>query len=574
MPTLTWAGKEAVVNHHQKVPFHLLKDVPSLSVGDPGSGNLIVEGDNLVALKALLPYYAGQVKCIYIDPPYNTGNEKWVYNDNVNSPVIKKWLGQMVGDDASDLSRHDKWLCMMYPRLQLLKMFLREDGAIFISIDDNEVQSLRFMMDEIFGSQHFVECVCWNKRIPKNDAGIGNIHEYVLIYARSQSWKYEFTMKKEGLDKIDALLVSLKRNKTPIPEAEAALRKLYRDEGYERGITLYNSLTEDYRPWGKINMSWPNANSFGPRYDVLHPLTKKPVKVPERGWRWKEDTFKQSLQNGPVISCHDGTIIAGRIWFDKDERIQPSSIKYLEEVDRILLRSVLSMKSDGGIELERIFGTKSKFAYPKPTNLIQVLVASIEMSPGDIVLDSFAGSGTTGHAVLKQNAYDEIQRRFLLIEMMPEVSRDICSERLRRVSKGYLVNGKEEVKGLGGSFRYCELGIPLFDQHGAINSDLKYTELARHVYFTETGEPLPHGKPVDSPLLGISNGVAIYLLFNGILGDRRANGGNILTRAILAQLPPFHGQKIIYAAGCLISEQRLHDLNIAFRQTPYEIKVT
>jgi site-specific DNA-methyltransferase (adenine-specific)/adenine-specific DNA-methyltransferase len=148
MPTLDWIGKRAVLNHHREVPFHLLQADPELSVGDPDSGNLLVQGDNLLALKALLPYYAGQVKCISIDPPYNTGNEKWVYNDAVNSPEMREWLGRVVGAEAEDLSRHDKWLCMMYPRLQLLKEFLREDGAIFVSIDDNSIGYLRLLMDE------------------------------------------------------------------------------------------------------------------------------------------------------------------------------------------------------------------------------------------------------------------------------------------------------------------------------------------------------------------------------------------------------------------------------------------
>ena len=163
MPTLNWIGKEAVVNHHHQVPFHLLKDVPDLACGEPGDGNLIVQGDNLVALKALLPYYAGQVKCIYIDPPYNTGNEGWAYNDNVNSPVIREWFGKIVGQEDATLDRHDRWLCMMYPRLALLRQLLREDGAIFISLDDNEVQSLRYVMDEIFGAANFIATVLWQK---------------------------------------------------------------------------------------------------------------------------------------------------------------------------------------------------------------------------------------------------------------------------------------------------------------------------------------------------------------------------------------------------------------------------
>jgi adenine-specific DNA-methyltransferase len=189
MPTLDWIGKKAVLNHHREVSYRLLKCDSKLSVGDPGSGNLLVEGDNLLALKALLPYYAGQVKCIYIDPPYNTGNENWVYNDAVNSPEIRAWLGKVVGREAEDLSRHDKWLCMMYPRLALLRDMLREDGAIFVSIDDNEVQNLRALLDEIFGSRNFVASFIWQKRrSPDNDETFSTpVHDYILSYARDKS---------------------------------------------------------------------------------------------------------------------------------------------------------------------------------------------------------------------------------------------------------------------------------------------------------------------------------------------------------------------------------------------------
>ena len=188
MPTLNWIGKEAVVNHHLQVPFHLLKDVPSLACGEPGDGNLIVQGDNLVALKALLPYYAGQVKCIYIDPPYNTGNESWAYNDNVKSPIISDWLGKVVGGEGETLDRHDRWLCMMYPRLSLLKKFLRPDGAIFISIDDNEIASLRSIMDDIFGKQNFVAQFVWNTEgHTDNQFHVKINHEYIVMYAARES---------------------------------------------------------------------------------------------------------------------------------------------------------------------------------------------------------------------------------------------------------------------------------------------------------------------------------------------------------------------------------------------------
>ena len=463
---------------------------------------------------------------------------------------------------------------MMYPRLALLRQFLREDGAIFISLDDTEVAKLRLIMDEIFGTNNFVECITWNKRIPKNDAGIGNIHEYVLIYRKSTAWEYEFTMKKDGLSRVDELLERLRHSKIPIPAAEVELRKLYKEEGYDRGVTLYNSLDEQYRPWGKINMSWPNANTFGPRYTVLHPRTGKPVKIPERGWRWKEETFKENLANGPKRELHDGSFVVGRIWFDKDEKTQPSSIKFLDELNRILLRSILSTKSDGGIELEQIFGEKAKFAYPKPTSLLQVLIDSLRMTDGDIVFDSFAGSGTTAHAVLKQNAEDGVHRHFILVEMEPKIAREITAERVRRVAGGYKNAKGERVEGLGGGFRFCELGEPLFDETGKIREAVNFTDLARHVYFTETGEPLPRERVTTSPFIGACRGVGIYLLYNGILGDKSANGGNVLTRAALAQLPSFDGQKIIYCAGCLLGRDRLQAERIIVRQTPYAIKVS
>jgi len=204
MPTLNWIGRKAVENHHRQVPFHLLKDVPELSVGDPGAGNLLVEGDNLLALKALLPYYGGQVKCIYIDPPYNTGNEGWIYNDNVNSPEMREWLGRVVGKESDDLTRHDKWLCMMYPRLVLLREMLREDGAIFVSLDDNEIQHLRLVMDEVFGETNFVTTVIWEKNYaPKASAKyLSENHDYVVIYAKAKAqWARNLLPRSEKQDK-------------------------------------------------------------------------------------------------------------------------------------------------------------------------------------------------------------------------------------------------------------------------------------------------------------------------------------------------------------------------------------
>lgn len=246
MPTLDWIGKNAVRGHHRRVPYHLLKCDKDLSVGDPGSGNLLIQGDNLLALKALLPYYAGKVKCIYIDPPYNTGNEGWVYNDNVNSPEIRQWLKQVVGKEGEDLSRHDKWLCMMYPRLALLREFLSEDGAIFVSIDDNESHSLRSLMNEVFGPHRFVATIVWQKRYSRENRGaIGDAHEYVMVYA------------------IDPERFKLTRNHVPMDAKQAKVYKNPNNDprGRWRGIPM---TAQGYRPNQMYAITTPSGKVVKP----------------------------------------------------------------------------------------------------------------------------------------------------------------------------------------------------------------------------------------------------------------------------------------------------------------------
>ena len=581
MPTLTWIGKQAVEKHHLEIPYRLLEYDESLSAGEKESGNLLVQGDNLHALKALLPYYAGKVKCIYIDPPYNTGNEGWQYNDNVNSPEIKDWLKQVVKGEDEDLTRHDKWLCMMYPRLQLLKKLLKKDGAIFISVDENEQANLKLLLDEIFGVGNFIEQLVWNKRVPKNDKFIGNIHEYILLYVKDKNSDHKFIQSKEGIPEINNLLSELKRKKTPIPEAETEIKRMYKKNNYDRGITLYNSIDEDYKLWGKINVSWPNGQTFGPRYDVLHPKTKKPCKVPERGWRWTKETFDSLLDYKNVKELHDGSFICGKIWFAKDENTQPSSIKYLDEVSEFLLRSIISTKSEGAISLRNL--ADERFDYPKPVELIKLLLNSIGIKNG-LFLDSFAGSGTTGHAVLDLNKEDGGSRKFILVELEEKIAKEVTAERLKRVITGYKKSKNnsaadenkslEKVEGLGSGFRYCKLGDPLFDQLGNVRETVKFKELARHIYFAETGEPLSIKAKLNTPLIGTYEGIAYYLLFNGILGDKKNNGGNVLTSKILEELPKFNGPKIIFGEANRISSEKLKKENIVFKQIPYEIKIT
>lgn len=566
MPTLHWIGKDKVINHHMDVPFKVLEHSYGFDNGtqtdqETYSGNKIIHGDNLEALKALLPEYEGRIKCIYIDPPYNTGNEGWVYNDNVNDPKIKKWLGQVVGKESEDLSRHDKWLCMMYPRLKLLHKLLSDDGAIFISIDENEVSNLRLLMDEIFGAGNFIEQLVWNKRVPKNDKYIGNIHEYVLLFVKNKSVGHKFTQRKEGIPEINDLLSNLKRKKVPIPKAEVEIKNLYKKNAYDRGITLYNSLDENYKLWGKINVSWPNGQTFGPRYDVLHPKTKKPCKVPERGWRWTKDTFDSLLDYENVKELHDGSFVCGKIWFAKDENTQPSSIKYLEEVSDFLLRSIISTKSEGGVSLKEL--TDERFDYPKPIDLIEILLSSFDTSNA-IILDSFAGSGTTAQVVLNLNKNDNGNRNFILVEM-DEYSEKVTAERVKRVIKGYGSAGSPQAEGTGGSFDFYELGQPMFLEDGNLNELVGVEKIRQYVYYTETKTPLSSNKHKDNKhFLGKHHDTAYYFHYE-------QDEVTTLDHAFLATMKTKAEQYVIYADNCLLTKDFMTKHNIIFKKIPRDI---
>ena len=565
MPTLNWIGKDAVINHHHEVKFRLLKDVAELSVARTvpvqGAGNrtgdcadhpenLIVEGDNLEALKALLPYYAGQVKCIYIDPPYNTGNEGWVYNDNVKSPLMTEWLGKVVGKEGETLDRHDRWLCMMYPRLALLKEFLREDGSIFISLDDNEITNLRYVMNEIFGESNFVAHLIWQKKYsPQNDARFfSEMHDHILVYARSGAhWRRNLIPRTEKQDQAY-------KNPDNDPRGSWKASDLTRAEHRDRDF-----------------------------YGIVTPSGKTVVPAKGRSWSRPVDEIERLRADN-------------RLWFGTKGDAIPSLKRFISEVkDGVVPTTILGRDECGDNqeskqELKEI-GMATLFATPKPTRLIERIL-QIATNPGDLVLDSFAGSGTTGHAVLKMNAAARretdtpvcpseseqtgvsasLDRRFILVEMEPTIAKTITAERVKRVAAGYTNAKGEAVAGLGGGFRYCQLGEPLFDEAGQIRPTVKFGELARHVWFTETGEPLPRERVMNTPLLGVHRGRAIYLLYNGILGDKSAQGGNVLTRAVLAELPAFDGPKVVYAAGCLLGPDRLSAYQITVRQTPYEIR--
>src|SRR6266404_2991693 len=434
MPTLNWMGKEAVRNHHHTVPFHLLRDVPELSVGDPGSGNLIVEGDNLVALKALLPYYAGQVKCIYIDPPYNTGVDErgadgkrtgWIYNDNVNSPEIREWLNKVVGAEAEDLSRHDKWLCMMYPRIALLQKFLREDGVVFASIDEVEFASLRFLLDELFGIANRVGTIIWHNATDNNPTNIAIEHEYLLCYAKNHQklppmWKSANLAVKDKLLEIGAQFIG---DYSDAENRQLEYTKWFRlNKAFLWPFDRYKYIDEGGIYTGSQSVHNPGKEGY--RYDVIHETTGKPCAQPLMGYRFPEDTMKLLLSQDRVLFGEDETKIIELKVYVKDYRSKLSSIFDLD--GRI-----------GTYEIKELFPEDRRpFDFPKPTGLIGEIL-SFTTFGDDLIVDSFAGSGTTGHAISNLNRADNQGRRFILIEMKQDIARNITARRISRVTQGY-----------------------------------------------------------------------------------------------------------------------------------------
>jgi len=508
MPTLNWIGKEAVVNHDKEVPFRLLKKVKAHSVGD--SQNLIIKGDNLEGLKALMPYYIGKVKCIYIDPPYNTGNENWVYNDKVNSPKIKKWLGKVVGGEAQDLCRHDKWLCMMYPRLKLLRDLLSDDGVIFVSIDDNEQGHLKLLMDEVFGSENIIGNFVWRKK-----AGAGadsklmfRQNEHIVFYAKNIN-----------------LLTNLYE-----PLNEKQLKEYKNPDNDERGL------------WAPTDLTAPSSDLDNSRlYEIVSPTGKKWLK------RWSytkknlEELRKQNL-----------------VWFGKDGNSMPKRKRFLSKKKGLVPRSWIDwiLTSEGKKDIEFLFGKEKRiFDYPKPTKLISHFVR-ISTDKNSIILDSFAGSGTTGHAVLDLNKEDGGNRKFILIEMEDDIAKKITAERIKRAIEKY---------GYKDGFEYCELDKPLFDENGQIEETCDFNQFATYIYFTETQTNIDK-KQIDKNFIGESGETDYYLIY-------KEKYKNVLDKKFLSKIKETNNKKVIYADFCMVDDDILEKFNIQFKQIPYEVKV-
>lgn len=497
MPVLQFKGKTAVECYHYTVPHHTLDFDKKLSVLEKGQkpsldGNLIVEGDNLLALKALLPTHAGRVKCIYIDPPYNTGNEGWVYNDNLTQPQFKEWIGQTVGKESEDACRHEKWCCMMYPRLQLLKEMLRDDGAIFISIDDEEVHHLRMLMDEIFGVAHFVGCVCWQKKYSaSNDhQGIAPMHDFLLIYQKSGEFK---------------------RNLLP--------RTYQQDRAYK------NPDDDPRGPWKPADYTCNKTKDERPNlyYAIHNPNTKEDVWPDEkRVWAYSEDVTDDNVEKN-------------LLWWGKDGGNSTPALKnFLSEVQGGLVPTTWWPQEDVGHtdeakkEVQHILGTVGAAMTPKPVDLLRRVIR-IAAAKDDLILDSFAGTGTLGHAVLALNEEDGGNRRFILVQMPFDTKEDekekfnICekvtAERVMRVIKGYVYTkprGKKgKIAGLGGSFTYVRLGPRLFGEYRDLGDKLPaFEELAKYIFYTETSQEFD-SKAINAKTgkIGEYQSAAYYLLY-------------------------------------------------------------
>jgi site-specific DNA-methyltransferase (adenine-specific)/adenine-specific DNA-methyltransferase len=452
-----------------------------------------------------------------------------VYNDNVNSPEIKEWLGDTVGKEAEDLSRHDKWLCMMYPRLRLLKDFLSEDGSIWISIDDSEVTALRFLMDEIFGARNFRSCITWQRKysVSNNFKGIATIVDYILVYSKSDNFKNNLLPRTQD---------SVKRYKNPDNDSR----------GPWKAVDYLNQVSPEKRP----NLC----------YDIVNPNNGLIIKNTTKAWKYEYEVHQQHIAEN-------------RLWWGKQGKNTAPALKlFLSEVRQGMTPHNWWPHEDAGHtdeakkEIDSIIGA-NKFDTPKPTRLIQRIL-QIATDKDSIIMDSFAGSGTTGHAVLAKNKEDGGNRRFILVEMDKEICSNVTAQRLTRVSKGY-----KGIEPLGSGFQYCNLGETLFDSTGQVAKTVSFIDLARFVFFKETGLPLPDEVSGKSPLIGVHNDTAVYLLYNGILKDKAPNGGNALTRAVLDILPPYDGPKIIYGTSCRVGQSRLNQENMTFRQIPYELNV-
>lgn len=555
MPILQWIGKEKVVNHHLEVPCHVLSrtysfDEEGQKAEDNGSENMVIHGDNLLALKSLLPKYEGRVKCIYIDPPYNTGNEGWVYNDAVNDPVIKRWLGEVVGKEGEDLSRHDKWLCMMYPRLRLLQRLLSDDGAIFISIGEDEHASLKLICDEVFGIGNYITDF---SRQMKSGGAKGHFYtpsvDYVLAYAKNISLLPYFrtVLTQKQID----VFYKFVETTGPMKGEKYGEERLFKSSLEARANQRYYIKCPDG------SFAIPPGETLPSKLE--EGLTVRPVKS-DKVWKWTYLTYKREKEKGNIVfkkTTKSGLVdehgyqskwnIYNKVWLKEQQEkgVVPSNL-------------ILGFENrQSAAELKQL---QIKFDYAKPIHLLEYLFQLARLDSG-IVLDSFAGSGTTAQAVLNMNMSDGGNRKFILIEM-GDYADSITAERVKRVIHGY-GEGKKAVSGTGGDFSFYELGAPLM-KDGFLNEDASEKAIRDYVYFMDTRENRTQEKADEPYFLGTHQGAAYYFYY-------KKGEATVLSYDFLATVKIEAESYVMYADSCLLSAEELSKYHITFKKIPRDI---
>lgn len=556
MPTLEWIGKSKVISHHQDVPFRVLERKYSFDENgqhseDNGSENMIIRGDNLEALKALLPRYEGRVKCIYIDPPYNTGEEGWVYNDNVNDPKIKKWLGAVVGKEGEDLTRHDKWLCMMYPRLKLLQKLLADDGVIFINIGEDEHANLKLVCDEIFGVRNYVTDF---GRQMKSGGAKGHYYtpslDYVLTYAKNIDLLPYFRaiMTQQQID----VFYKFTQEEGPRKGEKYGEERLFKSSLEARANQRYYIQCPDGTFAIPPGETTPNELKEG--------LIVTPLKT-DKVWKWIYPRYKQELDAGNIIFKRTNTSglvdehgnqckwnIYNKLWLSEQQEkgVVPSN----------LITGYENRQS--AAELKKL---NLDFNYAKPIRLIEYLLTISQMEKDAIVLDSFAGSGTTAHAVLNMNKADGGHRKFILVEMM-DYADSITAERVKRVIHGY-GEGKNAVEGTGGNFSFYDLGEPLL-VGDCLNEAVAPEKIREYIWFMETKQPYAPPSGGNPYYLGKHNSTGYYFYYE----PQRVT---VLDYAFLSTITEKADGTVIYADRCSISEDKLAKMGVTFKKIPRDI---
>ncbi|MEM0577799.1 site-specific DNA-methyltransferase [Flavobacterium polysaccharolyticum] len=588
MPTLNWIGKEKVVNHHLEVPFKVLEHSYGFQNGEitekeSSSGNKIIHGDNLEALKALLPEYENRINCIYIDPPYNTGEEKWKYNDNVNHPKIKKWLNDFVGKEGEDLSRHDKWLCMIYPRLKLLQKLLSDEGVIFISIDDHEVHNLISITNEIFGVQNKVALLSWEKKKKGSHLNnwITNVKEYVIVYCKNKAHfkgligqvvnhKETYPCINPG-NAIGSRIIpkgvkSTFREKNHILPKGSIISAGNMSLELESELELENGfLKNDVTIKSEWRYGQDKINEFAKsnelyftrdlylRREVTEPRSKR-----LKDWLPRVDNeYLLELKN-ELINEYEKEVIDNDLIDEIKDQINKIEVSTHKNFDTENLNaSGWGSNEDGDEENRKIFN-KKVFDFPKPSKLISKLICSFRDKDA-IILDSFAGSGTTAHAVLNLNEQDGGNRKFILIEM-EDYAETITSERVKRV-----INGYADIAGTGGSFDFYKLDQSLFKEDGNLNETVDIKKIRSYIYYTETKTVIDNQNHIDNKyFLSKYNDTAYYFYYK----PETPNESTTLNHEFLATMKTKAEQYIIYADNVSLDESFMKTHNIIFKKIP------